>query len=38
MKIEIAAVVHELPYRLERKGAGAPTSMDDHGDIGGVLP
>jgi hypothetical protein len=38
MKIEIAVVVHEEPFRLGRKGVGDPTWMADHRGIGRVLP
>jgi hypothetical protein len=35
MKIEIAVVVHEEPFRFGRKGVGDPTAMADHRGIGG---
>jgi len=38
MKIEIAVVVHEEPFRLGRKGVGDPTAMADHRGISRVLP
>ena len=38
MKIEIAVVVHAVPLRFGRTGAENPTSIDDQGDVGGILP